>query len=46
MIVVFDVKVGLHQGSVMSPLLFMSVMEVFSCVITAKIGTLEWKLKA
>ena len=27
----FEVKVGLHQGSVLSPLLFAAVMEVVSC---------------
>ena len=26
----FDVKVGLHQGSALSPLLFITVMEVVS----------------
>ena len=27
----FKVKVGLHQGSVLSPLLFVSVMKVIAC---------------
>ena len=27
----FEVKVGLHQGSVLSPLLFAAVMDVVSC---------------
>ena len=37
----FEVKVGLHQGSVLSPLLFVIVMDVVSRVVR---GGLPWEL--
>jgi len=37
----FEVKVGMHQGSALSPLLFMIVMEAISTEFRV---TLPWKL--
>jgi len=37
----FEVKVGMHQGSAFSPLLFMIVMDPYDCHMTTRIGVMS-----